>query len=130
MSENENKIGSALTDVVDTWLTASEDDDDMLRFSVSATTTAAATVNVRLTRKDLEELRDAETGELDESRLRELVEDAAFEQGFPTLCAHCAGWGKQHSIELGDEWEVEAPHSSDGPYDGAVRLARDQGDVD
>lgn len=31
--------------------------------------------------------------------------DKAYDESLPTICAHCAGWGKEYSLELGDEWE-------------------------
>lgn len=43
-----------------------------------------------------------ETDETDPERIVE----AAYEEGIPGLCAGCSGWGRDHSLELGDEWEV------------------------
>lgn len=37
----------------------------------------------------------------------EEIAERAYEEGtFPTICAHCSGWGKDHNLDLGDEWEV------------------------
>lgn len=36
--------------------------------------------------------------------------EAAFAEGFPTLCAQCSGWAKPWSLEITDEpagWEVD-----------------------
>lgn len=38
------------------------------------------------------------------------TEEKAIEEAYnlaPTLCAHCSGWDKEHSLELGDEWEID-----------------------
>lgn len=38
------------------------------------------------------------------------TEDEAIDKAYdlaPTLCAHCSGLGKEHSLELGDEWEID-----------------------
>lgn len=26
---------------------------------------------------------------------------------FPSICAQCSGWGRDHSLEIGDDWEIE-----------------------
>jgi hypothetical protein len=35
--------------------------------------------------------------------------EAAIEEAYqdaPNLCAQCSGWGRNFSLELGDEWEL------------------------
>ena len=38
-------------------------------------------------------------------RLLEIVNERVYEQGVPSLCAQCAGWGGRDSLSVGDEWE-------------------------
>lgn len=42
----------------------------------------------------------------DVTDLEEITERAFNEANFPTLCAQCSGWGKDYSLDLGDEWDV------------------------
>ncbi|AZM51791.1 hypothetical protein DMA15_03665 [Streptomyces sp. WAC 01529] len=35
----------------------------------------------------------------------EKILDLAYEEGVPGICAQCSGWGRDHSLGLGDEWE-------------------------
>lgn len=36
----------------------------------------------------------------------EIAERAAEEGEFPTICAQCAGWGRDYSLDMDGEWEV------------------------
>jgi hypothetical protein len=60
----------------------------MPKYRVPLTTYASATVTV-------------ETDETDPEKIAEL----ALAQGVPGICAQCGGWGRDHSLEIGDEWE-------------------------
>lgn len=43
----------------------------------------------------------------------ELIIEAAYEEGIPSICTQCSGWGRDYSLEIGDEWD---PHEDDkGP---------------
>ncbi|MFF5973668.1 hypothetical protein ACFY7C_19285 [Streptomyces sp. NPDC012769] len=42
-----------------------------------------------------------ETDETDPERILE----AAYEEGIPSVCAQCSGWGRDYSLEIGDEWD-------------------------
>ena len=42
----------------------------------------------------------------DETDPEAIVEAAYDNADFPTLCAHCAGWGSGYELALGDEWQV------------------------
>lgn len=43
--------------------------------------------------------------------------DAAWNEGFPSICARCSGWGQDTNLELGDEWEPdETFYYVDGEY--------------
>lgn len=49
----------------------------------------------------------------DDADPEEIVE-AALMEGVPSICAQCSGWGRDYSIDMGDEWEpvgedAEAP---------------------
>jgi hypothetical protein len=44
------------------------------------------------------------TVETDETDPERIVEEALSE-GVPSICAQCSGWGRDHSLEIGDEWE-------------------------
>lgn len=33
--------------------------------------------------------------------------EAAWQEDFPSICAQCSGWGREASLELGDEWEPD-----------------------
>jgi hypothetical protein len=44
-----------------------------------------------------------ETEETDPGRIYE----EAMTEGVPGLCAQCSGWGRDHSLDVGDEWEPE-----------------------
>lgn len=43
--------------------------------------------------------------------------ESAIEQAFekrPNLCAQCSGWGREWSLELGDEWELDTVEDENG----------------
>lgn len=42
----------------------------------------------------------------DEFNLSEAIENAAYAECTPSLCAQCSGWGQGYSVDLG-EWEPE-----------------------
>jgi hypothetical protein len=42
--------------------------------------------------------------ETDETDPEKILEEALGE-GVPGICAQCSGWGRNHSLEVGDEWE-------------------------
>lgn len=42
-----------------------------------------------------------ETDETDPEKIVEL----ALQQGPPGVCAQCGGWGRDFSLDIGDEWE-------------------------
>lgn len=60
----------------------------MTKYTVPLTGYANATVTV-------------ETDETDPETILEL----AYEKGAPDVCAQCGGWGRDFSLEIGDEWE-------------------------
>ncbi|MFG3509675.1 hypothetical protein ACGF5F_29705 [Streptomyces sp. NPDC047821] len=47
------------------------------------------------------------TVETDKTDPGEIYEQA-MNEGVPSLCAQCSGWGSSYSLEVGDEWEPEA----------------------
>ncbi|MGN6128502.1 MAG: hypothetical protein ACTHON_18240 [Humibacter sp.] len=59
----------------------------MPKYRVPMTTWANATV-------------DVETDETDPEKIFELATEGA-----PSICAQCSGWGRKHSLEIGDDWE-------------------------
>jgi hypothetical protein len=44
--------------------------------------------------------------ETDETDPEKIFEEA-LSQGGPSICAQCSGWGRTHSLEIGDDWEPE-----------------------
>lgn len=44
------------------------------------------------------------TVETDETDPERILEEA-LQEGVPSICAQCSGWGRSHSLEVGDEWE-------------------------
>ena len=42
----------------------------------------------------------------DVTDLEEIAEIAANEGEFPTICAQCAGWGREYSLDMDGEWNV------------------------
>ncbi|MFD6250280.1 hypothetical protein [Streptomyces roseolus] len=47
------------------------------------------------------------TVETDETDPERIFEEAMSDPGAPTICAQCSGWGRNYSLEIGDEWEPE-----------------------
>lgn len=45
---------------------------------------------------------DVETDETDP----ETIVEQALDEGIHGICAQCSGWGRDTSLEIGDEWEV------------------------
>lgn len=41
-----------------------------------------------------------------EAEDEEQAKDLAYEEGMPSLCAQCSGWGQDQNLELGDAWDV------------------------
>ena len=68
----------------------------MAKYTVLLVTWANATVTV-------------ETDETDPERIAELAYENA-----PDICAQCGGWGRDFSLEIGDEWDT-VPRSGDDP---------------
>ena len=46
------------------------------------------------------------TVETDETDPERIVEEA-YAEGIPGICAQCSGWGRDHELEVGDEWDVD-----------------------
>lgn len=46
------------------------------------------------------------TVETDETDPEKIYEEA-MQEGVPSICAQCSGWGRPYSIDMGDEWEPE-----------------------
>lgn len=60
----------------------------MPKYRVSLETWAGGTIDV----------------ETDATDPEDILEEALAE-GMPGICAQCSGWGRDHSLEIGDEWE-------------------------
>ena len=49
-----------------------------------------------------------------EADSKEEAVEAALNEDMPTLCVHCAGWGKEDkNLELGDVWDTSPNLSLD-----------------
>lgn len=44
------------------------------------------------------------TVDTDETDPEKILEEA-YTEGIPSVCAQCSGWGRDFSLEIGDEWE-------------------------
>lgn len=80
-----------------------------IKFNVYATTTASASVTVEVDRSVIDACRGDESesaGELLADRLREEIIERTYDEGFPSLCARCSGYGRSYSLDLDDEWDV------------------------
>lgn len=87
-----------------------------VKFDVHGHAYASATITVTLTQDDINECRDPDTGELADDVLREKIVNAAFEKGWPGLCAQCTGWGDpERSLEIDGEWEVDEDEDDESP---------------
>lgn len=77
----------------------------MAKYTVPLTTWANATVTVETDSTDPEE-----------------IAQLAWENT-PDICANCGGWGRDFSLEIGDEWE-SVPRSKD---DSTPTIYREDG---
>lgn len=79
------------------------------RFRLPITTVASATVSVSISDAKLRELA-AERGVSPAELTIEDLSDVIIETcSPPIICAACAGWNRDHSLELGEEW---SPYTS------------------
>jgi len=80
------------------------------KYRVFFTTTADATVRMEIDDAELAELMSRTRGgrDLEMSDAGTVVDNAVWDNDpdTPRMCAHCAGWGKKYSLDLGDEWEI------------------------
>ena len=77
-----------------------------MKFRIYATSTSSLSQNI--------EIEDEELEGLSKSEIQELVEERFFEENQAGICAQCSGWGKDYSLEIGDEWEVDEVRDEHG----------------
>lgn len=65
----------------------------MTRYAVHLTSNASATLYV-------------------EADSKEEAEEKALNDGVPGICAQCAGYGRENSLEVGDDWDVNEVEES------------------
>lgn len=54
--------------------------------------------------------------EVEADSLDEAIE-AAYQEGVPSICAQCSGWGQKTGIDLSGDWEAdEKAYVVDGEY--------------
>ena len=83
----------------------------MPKYRVFLTTTASASIAV-----------DVPEGVTDPEEIAE----RAWNQGEPSLCAQCSGWGHPFDLELG-EWETEIHES--GSLKGVAYVTDEDGNI-
>lgn len=77
------------------------------KFRVGINTSAYATVDVEIDDdaiREVAELNEVDVDGVTVEMLRDKIEEN-YET--PNLCAQCSGWGRDYSLDLGDEWEVD-----------------------
>lgn len=99
-----------------------------MKFDVDMQANASAVITVELSNERLSEIAvdlEKTIGELTIDDLREYVEDEAYQQGVPGICAQCSGWGRSYSLEIGDEWTIPEDDDNTAEKFRAVRIKED-----
>lgn len=96
-----------------------------MKFNVDMQTYANATIEVELSDDKLAEIAadlEKNVDDLTIDDLREMVEEEAYTQGVPGICAQCSGWGSTHGLDLGDEWEILEDKPDAKPEHRSIRI--------
>lgn len=80
----------------------------MPSFVICSTSGADTAHEFEISAERLAELLGDEELDLDNPDHRTLIENEFWESGpdMPSICAQCSGWGSDHELSIGDEWEV------------------------
>lgn len=99
-----------------------------MKFDVNMESHVSAVITVELSDERLAEIAAEFEKPIDAltiDDLREYVADEAYQQGVPGICAECSGWGRSHSLEIGDEWTIPEDDDNIAEKFRSVRIKED-----
>lgn len=86
-----------------------------MKFHVQMSVNADVSVPVEIPDKVIAELLDGEPFDSDNEDHLNALADIIWEYDVetPTICAQCSGWGRPHSLDLGDDFQVTSVYTDD-----------------
>ena len=82
----------------------------MRKFDLNLVTTAKAVMHIQLSDEELSRVAEnigITVPELTITDLLDVILDKYSSSDTPSLCAHCSGWGKNYSLNIDSEWQLD-----------------------
>jgi len=96
-----------------------------MKLTVNISTTASATVYVEISDERLAEIAENLGVEVSKLTVDDLTDEIYEKMETPSICAQCSGWGRDHSLELGDDWEINDDPNETNPRYRGIRIVKE-----
>ena len=93
-----------------------------MKLAVNISTTASATVHLEISDDRLAEIADDLGVTVDKLTVDDLTDEIYEKMETPYICAQCSGWGQDHSLELGDDWDIDDDPNEKNPNYRGIRI--------